>query len=131
MLTYPRAGCAAIVARSFARIHETNLKVGTLSHTSDHVTQYLSLQKQGILPLWFVDKADYSRIGSGDVIETLGLADLLEGKADADIRLRVTRRNGEQFEIPVRHTMSADQLKWLRAGSALNHIRAQITAGAN
>ncbi|KAI0724381.1 aconitate hydratase [Cerioporus squamosus] len=104
-------GCAAIVARSFARIHETNLK------------------KQGILPLWFVDKADYSRIGSGDVIETLGLADLLEGKADASIRLKVTRRNGEQFEIPVRHTMSADQLKWLRAGSALNHIRAQITAG--
>ncbi|RPD63118.1 aconitate hydratase [Lentinus tigrinus ALCF2SS1-7] len=106
-------GCAAIVARSFARIHETNLK------------------KQGILPLWFVDKADYNRIGSGDVIETLGLADLLQGKADASIRLRVTRSSGEQFEIPVRHTMSADQLKWLRAGSALNHIRAQISAGAN
>ena len=88
-------------------------------------------QKQGILPLWFVDKNDYTRIGAGDVVETLGLADLLEGKADASIRLRVTRRSGETFEVPVRHTMSADQLKWLRAGSALNHIRAQITAGAN
>ncbi|KAI0757171.1 aconitate hydratase [Daedaleopsis nitida] len=106
-------GCAAIVARSFARIHETNLK------------------KQGILPLWFVDKKDYNRIGSGDVIETFGLADLLQGKADAAIYLRVTPRSGEQFEIPVRHTMSTDQLKWLRAGSALNHIRAQITANAS
>ncbi|KAI0335988.1 aconitate hydratase [Cubamyces sp. BRFM 1775] len=103
-------GCAMIVARSFARIHETNLK------------------KQGILPLWFVDKADYGRIGSGDVVETLGLADLLEGRNTSDraIRLRVTRRDGETFEVPVRHTMSADQLKWLRAGSALNHIRSQI-----
>ncbi|KAI0824177.1 aconitate hydratase [Trametes gibbosa] len=104
-------GCAMIVARSFARIHETNLK------------------KQGVLPLWFVDKADYSRIGSGDVVETLGLADLLSGH-DASataIRLRVTPRGGgAAFEVPTRHTMSADQLKWLRAGSALNHIRAQI-----
>ncbi|TBU64893.1 aconitate hydratase [Dichomitus squalens] len=106
-------GCAAIVARSFARIHETNLK------------------KQGILPLWFVDKVDYTRIGAGDTIETLGLADLLAGKTDAVVSLRVTRTNGETFEIPVRHTMSADQLKWLRAGSALNHIRAQIAAGSS
>ncbi|KAI0374341.1 aconitate hydratase [Pilatotrama ljubarskyi] len=108
-------GCAMIVARSFARIHETNLK------------------KQGILPLWFVDKADYARIGSGDVVETLGLADLLEGRDTSDraIRLRVTPRDGRApFEIPTRHTMSADQLKWLRAGSALNHIRAQIAEGA-
>ncbi|KAI1797717.1 aconitate hydratase [Ganoderma leucocontextum] len=106
-------GCAAIVARSFARIHETNLK------------------KQGILPLWFVDKVDYTRIGAGDTIETIGLADLLEGKTDAIVNLRVTGRTGETFEVPVRHTMSADQLKWLRAGSALNHIRAQIAAGAS
>ncbi|KAI0670073.1 aconitate hydratase [Trametes maxima] len=107
-------GCAMIVARSFARIHETNLK------------------KQGILPLWFVDKADYGRIGSGDVVETLRLADLLEGRDTSDraIRLRVTTRGGETFEVPTRHTMSADQLKWLRAGSALNHIRAQIAAEA-
>ncbi|KAH9846052.1 aconitate hydratase [Lenzites betulinus] len=104
-------GCAMIVARSFARIHETNLK------------------KQGVLPLWFADKADYSRIGAGDVVETVGLADLLSGRdASANaIRLRVTpRAGGAPFEVPTRHTMSADQLKWLRAGSALNHIRAQI-----
>jgi homoaconitase len=100
-------GCAVIVARSFARIHETNLK------------------KQGVLPLWFVDKADYLRIGSGDVVETVGLADLLAGK-DASVSIRVTKRNGEVFDIPTRHTMSSDQLKWLEAGSALNYIRAQM-----
>ncbi len=79
--------------------------------------------------MWFVDKADYGRIGSGDVVETRGLAALLEGRDTSEhaIRLRVTpRAGGAPFEIPTRHTMSADQLKWLRAGSALNHIRAQI-----
>ncbi|KAI0082197.1 aconitate hydratase [Panus rudis PR-1116 ss-1] len=101
-------GCAMIVARSFARIHETNLK------------------KQGILPLWFADKADYSRIGAGDSVETHGLSDLLNGKPDAQITLKVTKRTGETFEIPTKHTMSKDQLKWLRAGSALNHIRSQV-----
>ncbi|EPT04170.1 hypothetical protein FOMPIDRAFT_154300 [Fomitopsis schrenkii] len=101
-------GCAMIVARSFARIHETNLK------------------KQGILPLWFADKADYARIGSGDVVETIGLTDLLNGAPDATIKLRVARRNGDVFEIPTKHTMSSDQLKWLRAGSALNYIRSQV-----
>ncbi|THH31988.1 hypothetical protein EUX98_g2192 [Antrodiella citrinella] len=101
-------GCAMIVARSFARIHETNLK------------------KQGVLPLWFADKADYSRIGSGDIVETHGLANLLNGSYDAEIALKVTKRNGEIFTIPTKHTMSKDQLKWLRAGSALNHISAHI-----
>ncbi|KAJ3790280.1 aconitate hydratase, partial [Lentinula aff. detonsa] len=101
-------GCNLIIARSFARIHETNLK------------------KQGVLPLWFADKADYSRISSGDVVETVGLADLLEGRPDAIIRLKVTNREGDIFEIPTKHTMSTDQIKWLRAGSALNYIRSQI-----
>ena len=122
-----------IVARSFARIHETNLKVDiTIPRVPSHRSPtHFHPQKQGILPLWFADKADYGRIGSGDVVETFGLADLLEGVPDAQIRLRVTRRGGETFDVPVRHTMSADQLKWLRAGSALNHIRAQIAGGAN
>ncbi|EGN96504.1 hypothetical protein SERLA73DRAFT_111092 [Serpula lacrymans var. lacrymans S7.3] len=101
-------GCAMILARSFARIHETNLK------------------KQGILPLWFVDKADYARIGSGDALETTGLADLINGNQSATVALKVTKRSGEIFEIPTRHTMSSDQVKWLRAGSALNHIRSQM-----
>ncbi|KAJ3922977.1 aconitate hydratase [Lentinula edodes] len=101
-------GCNLIVARSFARIHETNLK------------------KQGVLPLWFADKTDYSRIGSGDMIETVGLVNLLQGHPDAIIKLRVTNREGEIFEIPTTHTMSIDQIKWLHAGSALNHIRSQM-----
>ncbi|KAH8120263.1 aconitate hydratase [Phellopilus nigrolimitatus] len=101
-------GCALIIARSFARIHETNLK------------------KQGILPLWFIHNNDYSRIGSGDIIDTVGLKDLLDDIPGARIRLKVTKRDGETFEIPTRHTMSSDQLKWLRAGSALNCIRSQL-----
>ncbi|KAI0321102.1 aconitate hydratase [Amylostereum chailletii] len=103
-------GCMMIIARSFARIHETNLK------------------KQGVLPLWFANKNDYSRIGSGDIVETIGLTDLLNGVTSAAVTIRVTKRSGEIFEIPTKHTMSVDQLKWLRAGSALNHIRSQITS---
>ncbi|KAF8222261.1 aconitate hydratase [Tricholoma matsutake] len=99
--------CAMIIARSFARIHETNLK------------------KQAILPLWFADKADYSRIGSGDILETQGLAETFQGVPGAIIKIKVTKSNGEAFEIPTKHTMSNDQLKWLQAGSALNHIRSQ------
>ncbi|KAF7982015.1 hypothetical protein HWV62_30256 [Athelia sp. TMB] len=101
-------GCALIIARSFARIHETNLK------------------KQGVLPLWFADQADYSRIGSGDSVETIGLESLLQGQSDTEIRVKVTKRDGDVFEIPLRHTMSPDQLHWLKAGSALNYIRSQM-----
>jgi len=101
-------GCAMIIARSFARIHETNLK------------------KQGILPLWFANKDDYSRIGSGAVVETIGVSDLFAGKPDAAVRVKVTTSGGESFEIMTKHTMSSDQLQWLRAGSALNYIRSQL-----
>ncbi|KAL4069486.1 aconitate hydratase [Scleroderma citrinum] len=101
-------GCNIIIARSFARIHETNLK------------------KQGVLPLWFADKADYSRIDSGDTVETIGVADLLSGNKTAGIDLRISKRSGETFQIPVKHTMSTDQLNWLRAGSALNFIRSRM-----
>ncbi|KAI5123604.1 hypothetical protein M0805_003420 [Coniferiporia weirii] len=101
-------GCALIVARSFARIHETNLK------------------KQGILPLWFAKSNDYSRVGSGDIVETIGLEDLLNGVPDATIGLKITKRDGETFEVPTKHTMSSDQVKWLRAGSALNYIRSRF-----
>jgi homoaconitase len=99
-------GCGLIVARSFARIHETNLK------------------KQGILPLWFADKADYSKISAGDKVQTEGLKALLDGK-DGQVTLRVTKPSGEVFSIPTKHTMSPDQLNWLRAGSALNFIGEQ------
>ncbi|CAK9783016.1 putative aconitate hydratase [Cutaneotrichosporon oleaginosum] len=103
-------GCGLILARSFARIHETNLK------------------KQGILPLWLSDKADYAKISAGDKVQTEGLKDLLAGKADAQIRLKVTKPSGEVDYVPTKHTMSVDQLNWLRAGSALNYIGEQARA---
>ncbi|KZV92490.1 aconitate hydratase [Exidia glandulosa HHB12029] len=100
-------GCALIIGRSFARIHETNLK------------------KQGVLPLWFADKTDYGRIGASDTVETVNLSDVFSGRLDTPIRLRVTKREtGEVFEVATRHTLSADQVRWLEAGSALNAIRA-------
>ena len=111
-----------ILARSFARIHETNLKVSP--HPPCNIGVLITfLQKQGVLPLWFVDKADYSKIGSGDLLETFGLVDVFAGKPGASVRIRVTKLDKTSFEINTKHTMSADQLKWLRAGSALNYIR--------
>ncbi|WWC92543.1 aconitate hydratase, mitochondrial [Kwoniella dendrophila CBS 6074] len=101
-------GGAMIVARSFARIHETNLK------------------KQGILPLWFVDKSDYSKISAHDKVSTIGLDKIMNNTSSSDIlKLRVERPSGEIEEIPVRHTLSKDQIEWLRYGSALNYIGAK------
>jgi homoaconitase len=85
------------------------------------------LQKQGVLPLWFADKNDYGQIGSGAVIETIGVRDLVSGNPDATVRVKVTTPAGESVEVATKHTMSSDQLKWLRAGSALNYIRAQLS----
>ncbi len=76
--------------------------------------------------MWFADKNDYERIGSGAVIETIGVHDLVSGNPDATVRVKVTTPAGESFEVTTKHTMSSDQLKWLRAGSALNYIRAQL-----
>lgn len=101
-------GCGLILARSFARIHETNLK------------------KQGILPLWFVDKSDYTRISAFDKIQTKGVDQLLDGSLKGEeVVLEVTRPSGEKYEVRARHTMSRDQVEWLRAGSALNWIGEQ------
>ena len=101
-----RLGVVAI-ARSFARIHETNLK------------------KQGMVPLTFADPADYDRIGEDDRIAVRGLADLAPGR---QVTVEVTRPSGEVFTVTTNHTFSDDQIQWFRAGSALNVIRAQ-TAG--
>jgi homoaconitase len=97
-------GCNLIVARSFARIHETNLK------------------KQGLLPVWFENKADYEKISAMDTVETENLAKLLNGDVQAQVTLKVTKPSGEVLRIPTKHTMSVDQVNWLRAGSALNFI---------
>jgi aconitate hydratase len=95
-------GCAAVVARSFARIHETNLK------------------KQGILPLTFADPADYDRIGERDRLSLVDLETLAPG---SKVRARIHHADGSSEEIGLRHTMSEEQIGWFRAGSALNKLR--------
>lgn len=77
------------------------------------------------MPLWFANKDDYASVSAGDIIETHGLGALLEGDADATITLLVKRRDGSDQTIPTKHTLSSDQLKWIRAGSALSYIRQQ------
>lgn len=106
-------GCPLILARSFARIHQTNLK------------------KQGVLPLTFADAADWDKMHGGDVIEsTIGVADLVAGRPGkndtpegGEITLVVRRPSGEKYEIRALHTMSKDQVEWFRKGSALNAAR--------
>jgi aconitate hydratase len=92
----------AILARGFARIHETNLK------------------KQGLLPLTFADPATYDAIGADDRISILGLADLAP---DTPVRCRLRRPDQSTMDFDCRHTFSPAQLDWFRAGSALNLVR--------
>lgn len=93
-------GCKAIIVRSFARIHETNLK------------------KQGILPLTFSNAADYDLIKVDDRISIVGLKDLAPEKP-----VKVLISNGGQSkEIWCKHTLSPAQIDWFKAGSALNHL---------
>jgi aconitate hydratase len=95
-------GCAAVISRSFARIHETNLK------------------KQGVLALTFKEMADYDRIQEDDRISILGLEDLAAGKPVTCI----LHHNDQTEEvISLRHSYSESQLEWFRSGSALNILR--------
>ncbi|HEY1282753.1 MAG TPA: aconitate hydratase [Acidimicrobiales bacterium] len=93
-----------IFARSFARIHETNLK------------------KQGLLPLTFADPSTYDQIGEDDRVSVVGLADLAP---DQPVRCRVTKPDGTTIDFETTHTFSPEQIEWFRAGSALNIIRAR------
>ena len=95
-------GARVILARSFARIHETNLK------------------KQGLLPLTFAERATYEEIGEDDRIGVHGLADLAP---DGPVRCTITKPDGTTIAFEALHTFSEDQLDWFRAGSALNIIR--------
>ena len=99
-----RNGVVAI-ARSFARIHETNLK------------------KQGMVPLTFTDPADYDRVGEDDRIAVRGLAHLAP---DQPVTVEVTKPSGETTSFLTNHTFSEDQIEWFKAGSALNIIKAGV-----
>ncbi len=97
-------GGRAIIVKSFARIHETNLK------------------KQGMLPLTFAQPADYDKIREDDRISILGLAELTPGKP---LRMVLKHADGLSEECLLNHTFNENQIGWFRAGSALNLIAAQ------
>jgi aconitate hydratase len=92
-------GCAAVLVRSFARIHETNLK------------------KQGVLPLTFQNPADYDRFEQNDRVSIVGLYTL---EPDRPVTVRIKKPDGRTEELQLRHTMTREQIAWFRAGSALN-----------
>lgn len=96
-------GVRAVLVKSFARIHETNLK------------------KQGMLALTFANKDDYEKIQEDDTIDILGLTTFAPGKS---LTLVLHHIDGSQEEIEVNHTYNAQQIEWFKAGGALNIIRA-------
>src|SRR5512134_1313551 len=95
-------GAAAILARSFARIHESNLK------------------KQGVLPLTFADPADYEKVRETDRMTLVNLKDLAPGLPVAAI---LHHDDGTTDTLTLRHTLNFEQISWFRAGSALNLLR--------
>ena len=101
-------GCVAVVARSFARIHETNLK------------------KQGILALTFVEPGDYERISEADRIDIMGLATPEPGQP---VAARLHHADGSVESITLKHTYSLSQLQWFFAGSALNTLAREKVNG--
>jgi len=92
-------GCAVVLSKSFARIHETNLK------------------KQGILPLTFQDPGDWDRFEAGDRVSVRGLQALAPGKP---VRVTITKAGGRTETIEALHSLTAEQIGWFKAGSALN-----------
>ncbi len=97
-------GVRAVLVKSFARIHETNLK------------------KQGMLGLTFVDKADYDKIQEDDTINFLDLDQFAPGKP---LTLEFVHADGSKDIILANHTYNAGQIEWFKAGSALNLIKQQ------
>ncbi|KAI7769649.1 hypothetical protein LZL87_003139 [Fusarium oxysporum] len=95
-------GARVVLTKSFARIHETNLK------------------KQGVVPLTFENEADYDKIAAGDEVATVGLYEMLQNGGKGDVQLRVTKASGEEIIIPTKHAVTKDQAGFILAGSALN-----------
>lgn len=98
-------GAKAIIVKSFARIHETNLK------------------KHGLLPLTFNDVSDYNKIKATDRVSIVELSTLAPGKP---VNVIIAHQDGSKDKIVCNHTMSDAQIKWFKAGSALNHLSAQV-----
>jgi aconitate hydratase len=100
-------GARAIIARSFARIAETNLK------------------KQGVLPLFFEDPATYDLIAVDSRISILGLAGLAP---DTPLNCQIHQTDGSVVDFRCTHTFSPEQIEWFKAGGALNLIRQQFAS---
>ncbi len=100
-------GVRAVLVKSFARIHETNLK------------------KQGMLALTFDNKEDYTKIQEDDIIEIAGLNYFAPGQ---QLIMIFNHSNGSKDSIKVNHSYNAQQIEWFKAGGALNIIRASIKA---
>ncbi len=98
-------GVRAILVKSFARIHETNLK------------------KQGMLALTFNNKADYDKIQEDDVINIEGLTSFAP---ETPLTIVLQHKDGSEDQIVVNHTYNAQQIEWFKAGGALNIIRKQV-----
>jgi aconitate hydratase len=94
-------GGRAIIVKSFARIHETNLK------------------KQGMLPLTFANPADYDKIKEDDKLSVIGIINLAPEK---QLKLVINHKDGSKDEAMLNHTMNKTQIEWFKAGSALNLI---------
>lgn len=95
-------GVKAVIVKSFARIHETNLK------------------KQGMLALTFANPADYDKIQEQDVFDILGLTEFAPGKP---FTLVAHHKDGSADNITLNHTYNEQQWAWFKAGSALNLIK--------
>ncbi len=100
-------GVRAVLVKSFARIHETNLK------------------KQGMLGLTFADKADYDKIKEDDSIDIVGLGSFAPNKP---LTIVLNHADGSKEEIKANHTYNEQQIEWFKAGGALNIIRASVKA---
>ncbi|MFM2363492.1 MAG: hypothetical protein RLZZ316_2394, partial [Bacteroidota bacterium] len=98
-------GVRAVLVKSFARIHETNLK------------------KQGMLALTFADKADYDKIQEDDSIDINGLTSFAPGKP---LELVLNHKDGSKDAITVNHSYNEQQIGWFKSGGALNVIRAEF-----
>ncbi|MEL6341813.1 MAG: aconitate hydratase [Myxococcota bacterium] len=100
-------GCRAVIVRSFARIHETNLK------------------KQGVLPLFFADPADYEKVKGDDTVDIINIGAIADGGSPTVI---LHHSDGTEDRIETTNTLSIEQFAWFQAGSALNKIRTDIEA---
>ena len=98
-------GVRVVLVKSFARIHETNLK------------------KQGMLGLTFDNKADYDKILEDDTIDVEGLVTMMPGKK---LQLVLNHADGSNETIQVNHSYNTQQIEWFKAGGALNIIRASV-----